>query len=258
MSGAFGGSFGPADGAGRPLAGRLALVTGGSRGIGRAIVEGLTAEGATVLFTFKQAIAEARAVAAKTGATALQLDLADPVAVERLATEVQAEFGPVALLVNNGGHALERLLLDTDLTEWDRLMAVHLRAPYQLSQALLPGMIRLGWGRIVNIASIWGMVGAAGEVAYSAAKAGQIGLTKALAQEVGPQGITVNAVAPGAIDTDMMADLQGEELAAWLERTPVGRLGTAAEVANVVTFLCRPEASFITGQVWSPNGGVVI
>lgn len=255
MSGAL---FGPAPSTGHPLVGRLALVTGGSRGIGRAIVEALTADGATVLFTFKQAAAEAQAVAAQTGATALQLDLADPVAVERLAAEIQAEFGPVALLVNNGGHALEKLLLDTSTSEWDQLMAVHLRAPFQLSRALLPGMIRLGWGRIVNIASIWGMVGAAGEVAYSAAKAGLIGLTKGLAQEVGPQGVTVNAVAPGAIDTDMMSDLQGEELAAWLERTPVGRLGTAAEVAAVVAFLCRHEASFITGQVWSPNGGVVI
>lgn len=255
MSGAF---FGPAGATGRPLEGRLALVTGGSRGIGRAIVQALTAEGATVLFTYKQAAAEAQALAAQTGATALQLDLADPAAVERMAAEIQAEFGPVALLVNNGGHALERLLLDTSTSEWDRLMAVHLRAPFQLSRALLPGMIRLGWGRIVNISSIWGMVGAAGEVAYSAAKAGLIGLTKGLAQEVGLQGITVNAVAPGAIATDMMSDLQGEELAAWLERTPVGRLGTAAEVAAVVAFLCRPEASFITGQVWSPNGGVVI
>ncbi|HLO03364.1 MAG TPA: SDR family oxidoreductase [Symbiobacteriaceae bacterium] len=261
MSGAFGpsdSSFGPAGGAGRPLAGRLALVTGGSRGIGRAVVEALTAEGATVLFTFKQAVTEARAVAGQTGATALQLDLADPAAVEHLAAEIQAEFGPVALLVNNGGHALEKLLLDTAIAEWDELMAVHLRAPYQLSRALLPGMIRLGWGRIVNIASIWGMVGAAGEVAYSAAKAGQIGLTKALAQEVGSHGITVNAVAPGAIATAMLSDLQGEDLDRWLERTPVGRLGTAAEVASVVAFLCRPEASFITGQVWSPNGGVVI
>lgn len=257
MSGAFG-SFGLASGTGLPLDGRLALVTGGSRGIGRAIVEALTAEGATVLFTYKQAAEEAQAVAAQTGAIALQLDLADPVAVERLAAGVQAQFGPVALLVNNGGHALEKLLLDTATSEWDELMAVHLRAPFQLSRALLPGMIRLGWGRIVNIASIWGMVGAAGEVAYSAAKAGLIGLTKALAQEVGPQGITVNAVAPGAIDTAMMSDLQGEELAAWLERTPLGRLGTAAEVAAVVAFLCRPEGSFVTGQVWSPNGGVVI
>jgi 3-oxoacyl-[acyl-carrier protein] reductase len=247
--------LGPSSGAG--LAGRVALVTGGSRGIGRAIVEALTAAGATVLFTYKQAEAEAQAVAAQTGATALQLDLADPAAVERCANEILTAFGPVALLINNGGHALEKLLLDTTVPEWDELMAVHLRAPYQLSRAFLPGMMRLGWGRIVNITSIWGMVGAAGEVAYSAAKAGLIGLTKALAQEVGAQGITVNAVAPGAIATDML-DLQGEDLARWLERTPVGRLGTAAEVAAVVAFLCQPGSSFVTGQVWSPNGGVVI
>jgi 3-oxoacyl-[acyl-carrier protein] reductase len=243
---------------GRPLAGRLALVTGGSRGIGRAIVEGLTALGATVLFTYRQASAAAAAVAAQTGAIALPLDLADPAAVEACAAAILAQHGPVAILINNGGHGLEKLFLDTTTPEWDELMAVHVRAPFQLSRALLPGMMHRGWGRIINISSIWGMVGAAGEVAYSAAKAGQVGLTKALAQEVGAQGITVNAVAPGAIETAMIADLTGEALADWLARTPVGRLGTVDEVAAVVAFLCRPEAGFITGQVWSPNGGVVI
>jgi 3-oxoacyl-[acyl-carrier protein] reductase len=119
-------------------------------------------------------------------------------------------------------------------------------------------MMQANWGRIINISSIWGMVGAAGEVAYSAAKAAQIGLTKALAQEVGAQGVTVNAVAPGAIATEMIADLTGDDLADWLARTPMGRLGTPQEVATVVAFLCRPEAGFITGQVWSPNGGVVV
>lgn len=249
----------PADAiGGRPLAGRLALVTGGSRGIGRAIVEVLTALGATVLFTYRQAAAEAEAVGAQTGAIPLQLDLGDSTAVDSFASAVLAQHGPVAILVNNGGHGLEKLFLDTTTPEWDELMAVHVRAPFQLSRGLLPGMMTLGWGRIVNISSIWGMVGAAGEVAYSAAKAGSIGLTKGLAQEVGLQGITVNAVAPGAIETAMIADLTGEALAEWLARTPVGRLGTTQEVAAVVAFLCRPEAGFITGQVWSPNGGVVI
>lgn len=239
------------------LKGRLALVTGGSRGIGRATVEALSAEGAQVIFTYKRAVQEARTVAAQTGAIPLQLDLAKPEAVDRVLGEIQVEFGPVSLLINNGGHALEKLLLDTSVYEWDELMAVHLRAPFLLAKGLLPAMIRQGWGRIINISSIWGMVGAAGEVGYSAAKAGLIGLTKALAQEVGAQGITVNAVAPGAIDTAML-DLEGEALEAWLASTPVGRLGTAAEVAGVIAFLCRPESAFITGQVWSPNGGVVI
>jgi 3-oxoacyl-[acyl-carrier protein] reductase len=236
------------------LAGKRALVTGGSRGIGAAIVRALAREGAQVFFTYKQAADEARKIAAETGATPLQLDLADAAAVERFA----GALGPIEVLVNNGGHALEKLLLDTTPAEWDELMAVHLRAPFLLSRALLPGMIQRRWGRIINISSIWGIAGAAGEVAYSAAKAGQIGLTKALAQEVGPLGITVNCVAPGAISTAMTAELTGEALDEWLARTPVGRLGTPEEIAAVVTFLARPGAGFITGQVWSPNGGVVI
>lgn len=238
-----------------PLAGRTALVTGGSRGIGRAIVTTLSALGASVLFTYKQATAEAAAVADQTGATALQLDLGDAQAVEAFTQHLP---GPVSILVNNAGHSLEKLLLDTTTPEWDEMMAVHVRAPFQLARALLPGMMRQGWGRIINISSIWGMVGGAGEVAYSAAKAAQLGLTKALAQEVGTQGITVNAVAPGWIQTEMTAHLTGEAVAEWLDRTPVGRFGTVDEVAAVVAFLCRPEAGFITGQVWSPNGGVVI
>ncbi|MFZ5828162.1 MAG: SDR family oxidoreductase, partial [Bacillota bacterium] len=167
-------------------------------------------------------------------------------------------FGRIDVLVNNAGTALEKLLLDTSLADWHGLVAVHLTGMYVCTRAALPHMIGQRYGRVITISSIWGITGAAGEVAYSTVKAGQNGFTRALAQEVGPFGITVNAVAPGAIATDMNAGLAGEDLAAWLDRTPVGRLGTPDEVAAVVRFLAGPSAGFLTGQVISPNGGIVV
>ncbi len=245
------------------LKGQAALVTGASRGIGRAVALELARCGAAVLVNYRrQAEAAADVVAeieAMGGQAALhQADVADAAACEAMVAEVVRRFGRLDILVNNAGTALEKLLLDTETDEWDALMAVHLRGMYACSRAALRAMIPRRYGRIITISSIWGIAGGAGEVAYSAAKAGQIGFTKALAQEVGGFGITVNAVAPGAIDTDMNADLTGPDLEDWLARTPVGRLGTPEEIAKVVRFLASPDAGFITGQVWSPNGGVVV
>lgn len=245
------------------LAGQVALVTGASRGIGRAIALALAKAGAAVAIGYRAKAEEAHQLVAEVEgaggrAFAHQVDVADAAACEQLVRRVIDRFGQLDILVNNAGTALERLLVDTSVAEWDHLMAVHLRGMYACTRAALDPMFNRRYGRIITISSIWGISGAAGEVAYSAVKAGQIGFTKALAQEVGGMGITVNAVAPGAIATEMTADLTGPDLEEWLARTPVGRLGTPEEVAQVVRFLAGPGSGFITGQVWSPNGGVVV
>ncbi|MFS8639842.1 MAG: 3-oxoacyl-ACP reductase FabG [Symbiobacteriaceae bacterium] len=247
----------------RELAGRAALVTGASRGIGRAIARELAAAGAAVMVTYHRQRALAEAVVAEIRAAGGQaevrpLDVRDPAACEAAVAATVDRFGRIDILVNNAGTALEKLLVDTTPAEWNDLVAVHLTGMYACTRAALPHMLAQRHGRIITISSIWGITGAAGEVAYSAVKAGQNGFTRALAQEVGRFGITVNAVAPGAIDTDMNSFLQGKELQEWLSRVPVGRLGTPEEVAALVRFLAGPNAGFITGQVISPNGGVVV
>lgn len=245
------------------LSGQAALVTGASRGIGRAVARTLARDGAAVVVNYKEQAEAARSLVAEIeagggSAVAWQADVADAAACRRMVEAAAERFGRLDILVNNAGTALEKLLLDTALAEWEDLLAVHLTGMYACTRAALPHMIGRRYGRIITISSIWGLQGAAGEVAYSTVKAGQNGFTQALAREVGGMGITVNAVAPGAIDTDMNRGLTGPDLEAWLDRTPVGRMGTAGEVAAVVRFLAGPGAGFITGQVWSPNGGVVM
>lgn len=245
------------------LNGQVALVTGASRGIGRAAALHLARDGAAVVVNFRQQAEAAAALVAEIeafGGTAVawQADVADAAACSRMVEETVARFGRIDILVNNAGTALEKLLLDTELPEWEVLLAVHLTGMYACTRAALPHMISRRYGRVITISSIWGITGGAGEVAYSAVKAGQNGFTRALAREVGSAGITVNAVAPGAIATDMTRDFTGDALQAWLDQTPAGRMGTADEVAAVVRFLAGPGAGFITGQVWSPNGGVVV
>ena len=175
-------------------------------------------------------------------------------AVER----VTAEFGHIDLLVNNAGISLSGLLTDLSDADWDRLINTDLSGVFRCCRAVLPGMIRRQSGCIINISSIWGMAGAACEVAYSAAKAGVIGLSRALAKEVGPSGIRVNCIAPGVIDTEMNAHLSPADLAALAEETPLGRIGRPEEVAAAVLFLAGAGGEFLAGQVISPNGGLVI
>jgi 3-oxoacyl-[acyl-carrier protein] reductase len=249
------------------LAGKVALVTGGSRGIGRAIALRLASEGAAVAIAYRERLVAAEQVACEIeseggSATALQADLALPAACRQLVAATTARLGAPDVLVNNAGTSLARLILDTQVEEWDHLMALHLRAPFLLSQAALPPMIRRGWGRIITISSIWGLVGAANEVAYSVAKSGQIGFTRALAKELARAGITVNAVAPGAVNTEMLSSvssgLSSGDLEEFAASVPMGRLGTPEEVAAAVAFLASPGAGYITGQVISPNGGLVV
>lgn len=246
----------------RPLAGQHAVVTGASRGIGRAIAIGLAQAGANIIVNYRASQEAAEEVVAicrelGAGAFAVQADVSQAEEAAHLIEACCVNFGSPHILVNNAGIARTGLLLDTTEEEWDLLMNANLKAPFLCSKAVLPHMIRRQYGRIINLSSIWGLTGGSFEVAYSASKGGILALTKALAKEMGPSGITVNAVAPGAVQTDMIAHLSEEDLAGIAEETPVGRLGTPEEIAAAVTFLASPAASFITGQVISPNGGLV-
>ncbi|MBQ1965455.1 MAG: 3-oxoacyl-ACP reductase FabG [Clostridia bacterium] len=232
---------------------KTVLITGGSRGIGAACVRRFVAAGDTVYFLYRSNDAAAEQLSAQTGAVAVKCDVSDKTAV---ATAFKT-LPKVDVLVNNAGIAGFSLFQDLTEEQWETMMQIHLGGTFRCSKAVLPGMIAQKSGCIINISSMWGQVGASCEVAYSAAKAGVIGLTKALAKEVGPSGIRVNCVAPGVIDTDMNAALTQEALAELAEETPLNRIGTADEVANVVYWLTTPDAGFITGQVISPNGGLV-
>ncbi|MBR4771094.1 MAG: 3-oxoacyl-ACP reductase FabG [Clostridia bacterium] len=238
--------------------GKKVIVTGGSRGIGAEIVRRFIDEGADVSFLYHDSVEAAKDLARATGAIPIRCDLADPYDAERAIQEAETAVKGVDILVNNAGIAVSGLLQDLSQKEWDRLLAVDLTSVFVCSRLLIPHMIRQGHGRIINVSSIWGMVGASCETAYSAVKAGVIGLTKALAKELGPSGITVNCVAPGVIDTDMMKSYDEETRRTLAEETPLGRLGTPRDVAETVLFLAGDGASFITGQVISPNGGFVI
>ena len=238
--------------------GKRVIVTGGSRGIGAEIVRSFAREGAKVAFLYHNSVDAANRVAKETGAIPIRCDLASCGDTERAIQEAETAVGGVDILVNNAGVASSGVFQDLSQKEWDHLVAVDLTSVYVCCRLLVPDMVRQRYGRIVNISSIWGMVGASCEVAYSAVKAGVIGFSKALAKELGPSGITVNCVAPGVIETDMMNGYDGETKRALANETPLGRLGTPRDIAAAVLFLSGEGGSFITGQVLSPNGGFVI
>ena len=235
------------------------LISGGSRGIGAALVRAFCEKGDAVAFLYRQNQGAATALAAETGAIALQCDISDPDAVRgAVKAAVSALGGPVTVLVNNAG--ISHIGLSRDMTdaEWSRLLDVNLSGAFYLAREVQGGMIGAQYGRIVNIGSMWGKTGASCEVAYSASKAGMRGLTMALAKELGPSGITVNCVEPGLIDTEMNAALDAESRTAIIEETPLGRIGTPADVAAAVLFLASKEASFITGQILGVDGGLAV
>lgn len=242
---------------------KTALITGGARGIGAATARALSEDGYAVAIGYRQSEASAAALAGELRAAggvagAYLLDVASTASVTAAVERVTAEFGHIDLLVNNAGISLSGLLTDLSDADWDRLINTDLSGVFRCCRAVLPGMIRRQSGCIINISSIWGMAGAACEVAYSAAKAGVIGLSRALAKEVGPSGIRVNCIAPGVIDTEMNAHLSPADLAALAEETPLGRIGRPEEVAAAVLFLAGAGGEFLAGQVISPNGGLVI
>ena len=239
---------------------KTVLITGGSRGIGAACVEAFAAAGCRVVFSYLHSQEQAATLCARWEgrALAVQADVADRDQVTALFRQAEQAFGPVEVLVNNAGIAQQKLFTDITPAEWRRMLAVHLDGPFYCCQAALPAMIRAKWGRIINISSMWGQVGGSCEVHYSAAKAGLIGLTKALAQEEGPSGVTVNCIAPGVVETDMMAGFSAADKQALAEETPLCRLGRPEEVAAAAVFLAGDQAAFITGQVLGVNGGLVV
>jgi 3-oxoacyl-[acyl-carrier protein] reductase len=247
----------------RPLFGQVAIVTGASRGIGKSIAIALAKSGASVVINYKTSSVLAQEVAntcksygAK--AIAVQADVTQEKDVLHLVEVTATELGQPSILVNNAGVAHAQLLSETSLEAWNRLIQSNMTASFLCVKQVLPDMIRQGYGRIINISSIWGISGGSYEVAYSASKGGLIAFTKALAKEVGKSGVTVNAVAPGAIETDMLQDLSQDDRRLLEDETPVGRIGSPEDVSHCVLFLASPAASYVTGQVISPNGGLVI
>ena len=242
-----------------PAAARRVLISGGDRGIGAAAARAFYAAGYRVA-VFYHTNAEAAAALQKElpGVLAVQCDVASRASCELAFRAAEQALGHLDVLVSNAGIAQQKLFTDITPEEWQRMLDVNLTGAFNLCQLALPGMIRRKAGRILTVSSMWGQTGGSCEVHYSAAKAGLIGLTKALAKEEGPSGITVNCVAPGVIDTDMMASFTAEDKAALAEETPVGRLGTAEEVAKLLLYLAGEDAGYITGQVFGVNGGLVI
>ena len=239
--------------------GRCVLISGGDRGIGAAAAQAFYAAGYRVAVLYHQnAEAAARLEKALPGCTVVQCDVASRASCELAFHTVEQALGHVDVLVCNAGIAQQKLFTDITPEEWQRMLDVNLSGAFHLCQLALPGMIHRKAGRILTVSSMWGQTGGSCEVHYSAAKAGLIGLTKALAKEEGPSGVTVNCVAPGVIDTDMMAAFTAEDNAALAEETPVGRLGSAAEVAALLVYLAGENAGYITGQVFGVNGGLVI
>jgi len=239
------------------------LITGASRGIGAACARRYAMAGYTVIIHYNKSKSKAEALQKELsdkGLSALTLcaDLADPNAAEQLVKKAQELVGGIDILINNAGVALNAMFCDTTLEDWNRLFTVNITSMAQITRASLPYMVHQKKGYIVNLSSVWGITGASCEVAYSASKAAVIGFTKALAKELGPSGIFVNCVAPGVIDTDMNADLDEEAIAFLQDETPLGKIGTPEDIAETVFFLGSEANQFTTGQVISPNGGLVI
>ncbi|TOK41129.1 3-oxoacyl-ACP reductase [Vibrio parahaemolyticus] len=239
------------------LEGKIALVTGASRGIGRAIAELLVERGATVIGT---ATSESGAAAISEylgeNGKGLALNVTDVESIEATLKTINDEFGAVDILVNNAGITRDNLLMRMKDDEWNDIINTNLTPIYRMSKAVLRGMMKKRAGRIINVGSVVGTMGNAGQTNYAAAKAGVIGFTKSMAREVASRGVTVNTVAPGFIETDMTKALNDDQRAATLANVPAGRLGDPREIASAVVFLASPEAAYITGETLHVNGGM--
>lgn len=242
------------------LQGKVALVTGASRGIGQAIALELASLGATVIGTATsdsgaESITSYLKAAGHAG-RGLRLEVTEDGSCEAAVDAIAKEFGDIAILVNNAGITRDNLLMRMKDEEWDAIFATNLRPVYKLSKAVMRGMMKARWGRIINIASVVGATGNAGQANYSAAKAAMFGFTKSLAKEIGSRGVTVNAVAPGFIDTDMTRGLPDEQKAKLVENIALGRLGAPQDIADAVGFLVSGKAGYITGCTLHVNGGM--
>jgi 3-oxoacyl-[acyl-carrier protein] reductase len=242
------------------LQGQIALVTGATRGIGKAIALALGAQGAKVIGT-STSTAGAKAIGdylaeARIGGKGAVLEVNDGAAIEALVAEIEKEFGAVGILVNNAGITQDNLAMRMKEAEWDAVIDTDLKSVFRLSRAVLRGMMKARAGRIINITSVVGSSGNAGQINYAAAKAGIAGMARALAQEIASRNVTVNCVAPGFIDTDMTRALNEQQREAILGRIPLARLGKAEDVAAAVVFLASPQAGYITGATLHVNGGM--
>ncbi|HIF5681552.1 TPA: 3-oxoacyl-ACP reductase FabG [Vibrio parahaemolyticus] len=239
------------------LEGKIALVTGASRGIGRAIAELLVERGATVIGT---ATSESGAAAISEylgeNGKGLALNVTDVESIEATLKTINDEFGAIDILVNNAGITRDNLLMRMKDDEWNDIINTNLTPIFRMSKAVLRGMMKKRAGRIINVGSVVGTMGNAGQTNYAAAKAGVIGFTKSMAREVASRGVTVNTVAPGFIETDMTKALNDDQRAATLANVPAGRLGDPREIASAVVFLASPEAAYITGETLHVNGGM--
>lgn len=241
------------------LDGQLALVTGASRGIGAAIAKSLAAAGATVVGTAtSESGAAAISQALGSSGRGMVLDIADEASVEAAFKDLQGAEGAPVIVVNNAGITRDNLLLRMKADEWDAVLSTNLSGVYRVCKASLRGMMKARHGRIINIASVIGVMGNAGQANYAAAKAGIIGFSKSLAREVGSRNITVNVVAPGFIDTDMTRVLSEEQRNTMLAQVPLARLGDSEDIANAVVFLASPAAAYVTGETLHVNGGMLM
>jgi len=241
------------------LTGKVALVTGASRGIGRVIAERLAAQGATVIAAARgeNAAATAQAIVERGGrAEAIGVDVTDRTALEQVPAQIVEKHGRLDIIVSNAGITRDQLLMRMKRDDWDAVIATNLTATFTLAQAAMRPMLKQRGGRIIAISSVVGQVGNAGQTNYAASKAGLIGFAKALAREVASRSITVNVIAPGMIDTDMTRAIADKAQADWAAQIPLGRLGTADDVAAAACFLASDEAAYITGHVLSVNGGM--
>jgi len=244
------------------LQGKVCLVTGGSRGIGRAIVTAMADAGADVAFTYHTSRETAEALALSVAqqkevrCRAYQADVGVPEEMQKIVTQVEQELGPITILVNNAGITRDKSFLKMTHAMWDEVMRVDLDGVFFTTQLVAQDMVGAGWGRIINISSVVGQTGNFGQANYAAAKGAIISLTESLARELAKKGVTVNAVAPGFIETDMVSGLPEAALNQVKAMTPMGRLGKPEEIADAVVFLASPRSAYVTGQVLAVNGGM--
>ena len=242
---------------------KIALITGGAKGIGKTTASLFAANGYTVVVNYNTSRSSAEEFLVNLhennfSGMIVKADVSDRRQVDSMVDKVLDAYGHIDVLINNAGIAQQKLFTDISEDEWNRMFSVNVHGIFHTSQSVLPNMLARKSGKIINISSVWGIVGASCEVHYSAAKAAVIGLSKALAKEVGPSNISVNCVAPGVIDTGMIAGLNKNEIQDLIEQTPLQKLGTADDIAELLLYLASEKADFITGQVISPNGGFVI